>query len=58
MAEQPIDALVDSPIVTGTDSVVYNVAVNWQAYDLEAGELTVEVELTDNVGRVETYPVN
>lgn len=58
VAEQPIDALVDSPIVPGTDSVSYNVSVNWQAYDLEAGELTVEVELTDNVGRVETYPVD
>lgn len=58
VAEQPIDALLDSPIEPGTDSVVYHVAVNWQAYNLEVGKLTVEVELTDNVGRVETYPVD
>lgn len=57
VAEQAIDALLHSPIEPGTDSAVYPVAVNWQAYDLEAGELTVEVELTDSVGRVERYQV-
>lgn len=57
VAEQPVTALADNPIAPDMDDATYEAAVNWQGYDLEAGELTVELELTDNFDRVQTYPI-
>ena len=58
VAEKSVDALTISPIESEDHYITYYAEVNWQTYDLQDGELTVEVELTDNVGRVETYPVD